>query len=328
MIKLEGITKEYGGVRSRGFVRALQGIDLEIREGKLLALLGPNGAGKTTLIKIIAGLVAPTSGNVFVEGFDLIRQRRQALASIGGVFEGNRNIYWYMSPKENLNYFANIRGKPSKPLKARIKELIAFFNLQEKADVPVKKLSRGMQQKVALAVALVTDPKILLLDEPTLGLDLESYFALKDCILELAKEEKKIILLATHQINLIDNVADEVAVIREGKILLMDSTRNLKRSFGVERYIIQAKGTLGERHISALREFGSVALRNNQRVTTLDLTLTHSTNLFDTLAALKEMNVGILSINKEEPKLDDIFLHIIKAPNRSNRAADNGGIAR
>jgi len=312
MLKIHQVTKEYGGSKATDGVRALDGVDLEVKEGTLLALLGPNGAGKTTLIKIVAGLISPSSGTVFIDRHDVLKDRQKAVAKIAAIFEGNRNIYWYMTPLENLNYFANIRGKSSKAIKDRIDELISFFNLDCKRNEPVKKLSRGMQQKVALAIALVTDPEILLLDEPTLGLDVESYFNLKGKIQELAKEKKKTILLATHQMNLVEDIAEEVAIIERGRIALRENTERLKKTFEVDRYVIQAHGKIHDDELRMLGLFGSVSTSNNGAITTIDLTLKDSHGFFDSMAMLKEMNIGIISINKDAPKIENIFLQLIK----------------
>jgi ABC-2 type transport system ATP-binding protein len=169
-----------------------------------------------------------------------------------------------------------------------------------------------MQQKVALAIALVTDPKVLLLDEPTLGLDIESYFALKEKIRELSSSRRKTILLATHQMNLVDDISEEIAIINHGKLVLREKTEALKRSFEVNRYVIQARGKLDYKRLRGLERFGCVSASNNKAVATIDLTLGDSHNLFDTLALLKDMDVHILSINKDEPDLEDIFLRVIK----------------
>jgi ABC-2 type transport system ATP-binding protein len=317
MINLEKVTKEFRGFRSHSPVVALDGVSLEVRQGTLLALLGRNGAGKTTLIKIIAGLIIPTSGRVSVAGYDVVKQRQKAIANIGAVFEGNRNIYWYMSPVENLNYFANLRGIASKTAKSRIEDLIAFFNLESKANEPVKLLSRGMQQKVALAIALVTDPKVLLLDEPTLGLDIESYFALKEKIRDLSVARRKTILLATHQMNLVDDISEEIAIINDGRVVVRERTEALKRSFEVNRYVIQARGKVNYQRLKGLERFGCVSTSNNKAVATIDLTLDNSHDLFDTLALLKDMDIHILSINKDEPDLEDIFLRLINNSDKS-----------
>ncbi|MFY9574925.1 MAG: hypothetical protein WAV20_26275, partial [Blastocatellia bacterium] len=165
---------------------------------------------------------------------------------------------------------------------------------------------------VALAIALVGDPKVLLLDEPTLGLDIESYFALKEKIRDLSAERGKTILLATHQLNLVDDISEEIAIINDGRVVLRERTEALKKSFEVNRYVIQARGKVNYQRVRGLERFGRVSTSNNKAVATIDLTLSDSHDLYDTLALLKDMDIHVLSINKDEPDLEDIFLRLIK----------------
>jgi len=166
VMETRNLCKSYGRGKQR--FEAVQQVSLTLHQGEVLAFLGPNGDGKTTTIKMIAGLVRPDGGQVTVAGADPHRQPG-ALRNIGAVLEGNRNLYWRLTPEENLEYFGVLRQVPRKVAHRRGLELLARFGLQEKRNVPVQKLSRGMQQKVAIAVALIHHPQLLLLDEPTLG---------------------------------------------------------------------------------------------------------------------------------------------------------------
>lgn len=154
-------------------IEALRGVSFNINAGEVLAFLGPNGAGKTTSIKMIAGLIQPDSGSVRIAGCDPQRNP-QALRSLGAVLEGSRNLYWRLTPQENLEYFGVLRGSSPKATHQQAMRLLERFGLMHKRRTPVKALSRGMQQKLAIAVALVHKPQLLLLDEPTLGLDVEA----------------------------------------------------------------------------------------------------------------------------------------------------------
>ena len=143
--------------------KAVDNLSFQIKEGEVYALLGPNGAGKTTTIKMIAGLVNPTSGNIMLDGHELNNQNK-AYKSLSAVLEGTRNVYWRLTPVENLYYFANLRGIPSHKIKDKVEPLLAFLEIDAKKENQSQHLSRGMLQKLALAVALITEPKILLLD--------------------------------------------------------------------------------------------------------------------------------------------------------------------
>jgi len=173
-IKIESLSKTF---RSRGGneVEAVSRLDLTVEPGQVFGFLGSNGAGKTTTLKMACGLVMPTTGTVRLNGYDVSRQRGQAMQQIGAVLEGTRNVYWRMNAWQNLLYFGRIKGvSASKLLKARAEQLLRELDLWERRKDPVGEFSRGMQQKVAIAAALIADPPIVLLDEPALGLDVQA----------------------------------------------------------------------------------------------------------------------------------------------------------
>ena len=193
-ISLTNISKSYV---PQQFV--LKDISFDIKAGEKLGILGPNGAGKTTTIKMIAGLIYPDAGWVRIAGKDPHRQP-DALRGVGAVLEGNRNLYWRLTPLENLEYFGVLRKLPRRMARQRGLELLERFELVDKQKEPVRKLSRGMQQKIAIAVALIHEPKLLLLDEPTLGLDVEAGETVKTLIRQVA-DSGCAILLTTHQLH-------------------------------------------------------------------------------------------------------------------------------
>lgn len=229
LLELHELRKEYR--RSGQVIVALDNVSLDIRPGEVLGLLGPNGAGKTTLVKCSCGLVAPDAGHVSVAGHDLGEERAKALGCLGAVLEGSRNIYWQLSPRENLWYFGRMRGLSDGVIASRSGALLARLGLVEVADAPVKGLSRGTQQRAAVAVALLHDPNLLLLDEPTLGLDLASTEAVAAEVRRLAHDEGKGILLTTHQFELAEELCDRLAVISRGRLLLCQPTPQVLRQF-------------------------------------------------------------------------------------------------
>lgn len=241
-IELDGLGKTYGrGASARLAVRPTT---LSVPWGQVLGLLGPNGAGKTTLIKMISGLVTPTTGTVRVGGWDIGAHRGRAVMQIGAVLEGSRNVYWPLSAWENLLYFGRLKGLRSAEIKPRAGQLLRDLDLWPRRHEQVGSYSRGMQQKVAVAAALITDPPILLLDEPTLGLDVESARTFKDWIAHLAGDEDKTIVLTTHQLHVAQELAGRIAVIRTGEVIADLPTSELLARYAEDRYEITVAGTV------------------------------------------------------------------------------------
>ena len=221
----------------RKTVEAVRGVSLTMGEGDILAFLGPNGAGKTTTIKMIAGLVRPDSGSARVMGRDP-NSDSGALRHVGAVLEGNRNTYWRLAPEENIEYFGVLKGLSLRVARQRADELLELFGLGEKRGVPTQKLSRGMQQQVALAVAMIHQPKLLLLDEPTLGLDVSAAERMKRMVREVAARGHTV-LLSTHQLGVAEEIAGRVAIIHRGRIIAEDSTSELLGRFSADAYRIE-----------------------------------------------------------------------------------------
>jgi ABC-type multidrug transport system, ATPase component len=245
-------------------VRAVVDVSLTLAAGEILAFLGPNGAGKTTTIKMIAGLIQPDAGTVCVLGRDPHRDPG-TLAQVGAVLEGNRNLYWRMTPLQNLEYFGVLRGLSPRTARQRGLELLETFGLQEKQDVAVQTLSRGMQQKVAIAVALLHQPALLLLDEPTLGLDVESAQAVKSLIRQIAASGRAI-LLTTHQLDIAEALSDQVAVIERGIIIAQAPTQEMIRQFAgaAGSYRIELEQKLDPSRAERLAQQGVEILGSHQ----------------------------------------------------------------
>src|SRR5690625_919904 len=196
-IVVEDLRKSYRKRRGGEVVKAVDGVSFEVAKGEVLGLLGPNGAGKTTTIKMICGLIRPDSGRVSVLGIDNRHDRQKALRHISAVLEGNRNLYWRLTVRENMEYFAGNRGRSRRAVKGRIDDLLGSFDLKGKENELVNSLSRGMQQKLAIAVAMLADTEVLLLDEPTLGLGVETAHEGRGHLRRIASEEGNAGLMRT-----------------------------------------------------------------------------------------------------------------------------------
>jgi len=286
-------------------VRAVVDVSLTMAAGEILAFLGPNGAGKTTTIKLIAGLIQPDAGTVRILGRDP-HTDPGALAQVGAVLEGNRNLYWRLTPLQNLEYFGVLRGLPPRTARQRGLELLETFGLQEKQDVAVQTLSRGMQQKVAIAVALLHQPALLLLDEPTLGLDVESAQAVKSLIRQIAASGRAI-LLTTHQLDIAEALSDQVAVIRQGVIIAQAPTREFIRNFAgaVSTYRIELEQGLDPWRFEQLARQG-VEILGSHRVRFSG----PPEMLYQVLEILKPL--PLLGLKREEADLTHIFLELLK----------------
>lgn len=321
-LESKDLRKFYG--RGKRQFEAVRGVDLRLSPGEVLAFLGPNGAGKTTTIKMIAGLVYPNAGWVRIAGKDPHRQP-DALRGVGAVLEGNRNLYWRLTPLENLEYFGVLRKLSRRVARQRGLELLERFELLDKQKEPVRKLSRGMQQKVAIAVALIHEPKLLLLDEPTLGLDVESGETVKTLIRQVA-DSGCAILLTTHQLNVAEALADRVAVIRQGKIVAESPTQALIRQFsGRSTYYIEVGGELDISRRLALEKLGAQVDKSIVRYTPSakyrrsqpnGLASYSSTDIYRIFNILDPL--PLVEVRQDKGDLTDAFLQLIQ----SNDSAD------
>jgi len=208
---------------------ALGGISLHVARGELFGLIGPNGAGKTTTIKILTTLLAPTSGRAVILGLDLDRDVYEIRRRIGIVFGGERGLYNRVTAMENLRYFANLYGVHPSEINGRITKLVKLVGLEGRENERVEKYSRGMKQRLHIAKALVHDPELVFLDEPTIGLDPGGARDIRNMVREM-KQDGKTIFLTTHNMFEADELCDRIAVISKGKIVALDTPSGLKRS--------------------------------------------------------------------------------------------------
>ena len=291
--------------RNKQIVLAVQDVSLTISPGEILAFLGPNGAGKTTSIKMMAGLIQPDAGSVRIVGRDPHRNA-SALQSLGAVLEGNRNLYWRLTPEENLEYFGVLKGLTRREARSSGRDLLARFDLLAKRHTPVEQLSRGMQQKLAFAVALVHRPQLLLLDEPTLGLDVEATEDVKILVREIAAAGCAI-LLTTHQLQIAEILSDRIAIIQKGEILAEAATQKLIQQFSGTAYKIEMQDALDETRILELETIGLEI--EARRIIYVDRTEL----LYKAFTILQSL--PIQAVVKEQANLTEIFLQIVKQGN-------------
>ncbi|HEY7200048.1 MAG TPA: ABC transporter ATP-binding protein [Candidatus Dormibacteraeota bacterium] len=216
--------------------RAVDGIDLDVPAGEIFGILGPNGAGKTTTLRMLSTLLEPSGGTASVLGFDVHAQPREVRRRLGAAVAGERSLYWKLTARENLEYFAALHGIPSRRGRARIDEMLRAVQLDERADDFVERFSTGMRQRLVLARALLSDPPVLLLDEPTLGLDPQAASDLRDRVRAL-RSEGRTILLTTHYLDEADQLCDHIAIIDHGRIVAMGTPNELRAHVGADRLV-------------------------------------------------------------------------------------------
>jgi len=304
-LRLRGLTKRFG--KGAHAVTAVDDVSLTIPYGQVMGLLGPNGAGKTTVIKMMCGLVTPTSGEVRVGGHDVQRQRSRAVQQIGAVLEGSRNVYWSLSAWDNLFYFSRLKGLSGRDIRPRAEWLLSELGLWDRRNQQVGSFSRGMQQKVAIAAALITAPPVLLLDEPTIGLDVEAARTVRAWIARLAREGTTIVL-TTHQLELAQELADRVAVIRQGRIVADLPIKELLDRYAEDRYeirlaggLLPANGLPDGSHISTEDGFARVTLPTSEDAA-----------LHKVLRQVQRSGARLLSVEQVRPDLEEVFVRLVK----------------
>ncbi|MQA04507.1 MAG: ATP-binding cassette domain-containing protein [Streptosporangiales bacterium] len=305
-IELLGLAKTYG--RGDKALTAVQPTTLSVPWGQVIGLLGPNGAGKTTIIKMTAGLITPTAGTVRIGGHDIRRERAAAVRLVGAVLEGSRNVYWPMSAWENLMYFGRLKGLRGAEIKPRARRLLTELGLWDRRHQVVGGFSRGMQQKVAVAAALISDPQILLLDEPTLGLDVEAARTFKDWISRLARDEAKTIVLTTHQLQAAQELSDRIAVIRQGEIIADLPTAELLARHAENRFEVRLDAPLDGLRAS-LPEGARVS--QDGAATQVVLPDADTGALYDFLDKLRETGAPLSAVTKAQPSLEEVFIRLV-----------------
>ncbi len=298
-IEVNNLTKHYGKVK------AVDGISFAVEKGSICGILGPNGSGKTTTIKSICNLIIPDNGDIKIFGED----NKNSTKHISAVFEGNRNLYWRLTPKENLRYFAGIRGLGGKNIEKNIDELLEKFNLSQKKNVMVNNLSRGMQQKIAIAMTLICDTEVILLDEPTLGLDVQSYLDIKNVLKDIALTMDKTILLSTHNMDLVQDVCNNVVILNEGKIVAKDSVEALMDMFESMTYEIILVENLENEDKSYLSDLNYDFYFDNNG-SKIEIDILEFKEIYDIIEILKDKGIYIKEIKQKDNNFERIYLNI------------------
>jgi ABC-2 type transport system ATP-binding protein len=294
---------------------ALDNVTLEIRRGELFGLLGPNGAGKTTLIKILTTLLAPSSGWAQVAGFDVVKDPDKVRPRINMVSGGESSGYGLLTVRENLWMFAQFYGISSQESNKRIKELLQVVGLSDRINSKSSDLSTGLRQKMNIVRGFLTDPDVLFLDEPTLGLDVGASREVRNFIRKwVDNDPTRTILLTTHYMVEADELCDRVAIINQGRVLACDTPAALKRrlqSEAIFRMEVSPLNGLGVDQLEALPGVNKVTHSQQDGCATLELILAQDDAIAAVVNAMTSKEVRILRMQKREPTLEDVFVELV-----------------
>src|SRR6267378_209864 len=295
-------------------VVALDGIDLRVRRGERYGVLGPNGAGKTTLIKILVTLLLPSSGEAFVDGLDVVRQFRELRHRIAMVSGGENVGFGMLKVTEQLWMFSQFYGMPSGAARRRIDELLERLGLSEAADRRVSALSSGMRQKMNLIRGLITDPRILFLDEPTVALDVGAARDVRDEVRRwMAEDPSRTVILTTHYMMEADELCDRVAIVNRGRVVAEGTPAELKQQVQQD-VIVDLQLTLGRDLLAELRRLGGVTaatVTQQDGADRFSLLLADDGVLTPVLGIIAGSGREVLGLQKRDPSLEDAFVKLV-----------------
>jgi len=289
---------------------ALKDINLKVKQGEILAMLGPNGAGKTTLISVICGIVTPSSGSVTIDGFDIIKDYRETRSRIGLVPQ-ELNLESFETVLNNVAYSRGLYGKSPKP--EHIEKILKDLSLWDKKDQRLRQLSGGMKRRVLIAKALSHEPKILFLDEPTAGVDVELRKDMWLVVEELRKTGVTIIL-TTHYIEEAEAIADRVAVINQGEIIVVENKKELIKRMGHKKLTVELQDMI-TKVPEGLSKYNLVISENNMSLIYTYNVQAEKTGITDLLQSLKDAGLKLKDLKTEQSTLEKIFVNLVKENN-------------
>jgi len=308
-IVAENLTKRYGSFT------ALSNLNLKIEGSKCVGFLGPNGAGKTTTLKIFTDMIRASEGRALINGVDVHLNKKKALGSVGALIE-SPEIYPALTPREALSMVADLRGLPRADARKKIEETVAEVKMNEWLDKKVGKFSKGMKQRINIAAALLSDPEVIMLDEPTTGLDPRGQSEVRDIVKDL-KKKNRLVFMSSHLLNEVQEICDEVAMIDHGKLIVYDTLSNVTTRFssgGSNTVDIEFSRDIDEqsanRNIASLTNVSSV-----DRIDARKVRIHFSGGIQNQerlLLDLATMKIGMISFRPAASALEDTYLNLIK----------------
>ncbi|MDR0777933.1 MAG: ABC transporter ATP-binding protein [Methanomassiliicoccaceae archaeon] len=301
-IDVNALTKSFGSFT------AVHNVNMTVKKGEYMGLLGPNGAGKSTMLKVITGMLSPTSGSTSVNGIDC-RDHRRAMETVGCVIE-TPECYPNFTPTEVLSYVGKLRGITGPGLNARIREVLDEVRMWEWRDKPIGKFSKGMKQRVTLAQALMPDPDILILDEPTSGLDPRGMVEVRE-ILKGLKRDNRSLLVSTHMLNEVSEVCNSVTVIRRGQVILSDNVKELlRKNTGNVTLEVYVRNSITQEFMDALRRFDNVVAAERTDENSFTARFSGNDDREGIVELVKRHDLKLFSLNQKGSDLESLYLSL------------------
>lgn len=309
MIEVKNVTKKYGSFT------AIDNISFNIEEGEIVGLLGPNGAGKSTTMNMITGFIEPTEGEIIINGYDILKKSKKAKKQIGYMPEGVP-LYYDLTVKEFINYMADLKMVPKKEKKENVQKIMEQTNLIDVKNKLIRNLSRGYKQRVSMAGALVGNPKILILDEPTVGLDPKQITEIRTLIKSLGKEHT--VILSSHILSEVSQICEKVIIINKGKIVAIDTPENLEdkvKERNIVTVTVEDKENKIEEVTKKIEAIKELNLIKDNEDGTKEYTITSEKEV-DIRKAIFEQyakeQITIFELKKTEATLEDAFMKLIE----------------
>ena len=319
MIKVENVTKKYGGYI------AVNNISFTVNDGEIVGFLGPNGAGKTTTMNMITGFIESSSGSIEVEGYDISKKAKKAKKQIGYMPE-TTPLYSELTPKEFVNYMAELKGVSKKNRKEEVQRILTEVNIQDVQNKLIKNLSRGYKQRVSLAGALVGNPKVLILDEPTVGLDPKQVIQIRNLIKSLGKDHT--VILSSHILSEVSQICEKVIIINKGNLVAIDTPENLESKVKDDNALlvtIEDKEGKAKEVSKTINNLKTINLVKELSDGTKQYSIVSKDNIdirkdiFETFA---KNGITIFELKKSETTLEEAFIDLIdnqKAKNKDKK---------
>lgn len=300
-------------------IPAISNLNLSIEQGDFYGLLGHNGAGKTTLIRMLSGLLRPTSGEIKILNKDIFKHEKEVKSKLGIVIGGDRSLYWKLTGKENLDFFATLYNVDAKNREKEIDNVLNYVGLYEKRNMYVETYSKGMKQRLLIAKALLHHPEILLLDEPTVGLDVTSAHELRNLLMILNQELKTTILLTTHYLYEAEQLCNRIGILKNGHLIKEGNLEELKKIYDEETVLIVKVNEVEKDLVKLFVNFNFINRVTKKEFDVSNNTYTYEmsynkehTNAFNLIIkTLQDHSIPIISLENVMPTLEDVFIKLM-----------------